>query len=361
MDSGFWLREWEQAIDPENLSFFGQIEKALLKSVSFFYGAAVVVRNILYDAGFKTVCRVKVPVISIGNLSMGGSGKTTLAIWCAKKIIEKGKKVAVLSRGYKRKGNERELRVVCDGEKIFEEVSVSGDEPRLIAEELRTAVVIVGADRAQSAQVAVQKFKADAIILDDGFQHRKFHRDFNVLLLDDSLLRAPHLVPRGVLRERVASIKRADFVVVKTERDNFVELFEKQYSVSIRKPAAQFSYRLDRLKERVSGKIISIAELKEKKVFACSAIAHPRHFEEFLEKEGAVIVGRKRFPDHHYFGAEELKEIQTEAETLAAVVVVTDKDAVKIPLDFNCWVAQVSINWFGGEEDFFNALLRNVS
>lgn len=350
-------KKWESVIYSQENSFFNKFCKFLLALVSFFYGAAVIFRNKAYDFNFFHVRKVSVPVISIGNLSVGGSGKTALAIWCAEKFREKKKKVVLLSRGYKRKCSGNKVEIVSDGEKIFTNSALSGDEPYLIAQKLKDIPVVVGADRYESAKIACSQFKPDCIVLDDGFQHRKFHRDLNIVSLDDSILKAPYLFPRGVLRENVNALKRADFILIKTEKDDYGESFQKIFSFPVRHPVAIFRYHFSELREHQSEKTVPLKELSGKKVISCSAIAHPGDFEKLLKSEGAEIILSKRFPDHHYFTQAELEKMRIESEKTGAVIVTTEKDAVKIPKDFQVFVCGVKIEWIQGEEEFTKTLM----
>ena len=171
-----------------------------LSIASRAYGWCVRLRTAAYDQGMIKAKRLPCVVISIGNVTMGGSGKTPLTIYIAKKLCHLGYRVAVLSRGYGGKA-EKSGAIVSDGSQIFVSADVSGDEPYMMAQQLASTPIIVGADRYRSGKIAVRSFNPDVILLDDGFQHRRLARDLDLVLLDASKPGGNgYLFPRGVLR-----------------------------------------------------------------------------------------------------------------------------------------------------------------
>src|SRR5581483_3251120 len=193
--------------------------KTLLWPLTLPYRIAVGLRNHLYDAGWLRTRRLPTHVISIGNLTVGGTGKTPLVIWTANRVLAQGRRVAVVSRGYRR--DSRESRVlVSDGRKLLAGPETAGDEPCVIAQRCPGAVVAVGADRAGVSAWVLGRFAVDVIVLDDAFQHRAIARDEDVLLIDatdDEGLR--DLLPGGRLREPMASARRATAIVVTRAED----------------------------------------------------------------------------------------------------------------------------------------------
>ncbi len=182
---------------------------ALLWPLSRLYGSAIGRRNRRYDTGQAAASRLPSPVISVGNLVVGGTGKTPTVVFLARWLQERGKKVCVISRGYRRKS--KGLVLVADGERICSTAELSGDEPILLAQELPGAVVVVDADRVEAGRYAIQRFKPDLILLDDGFQHRRLHRDLDIVTFKGVQdLGNGWLLPAGPLREPAASLDRAD-------------------------------------------------------------------------------------------------------------------------------------------------------
>ncbi|MDQ1266970.1 MAG: tetraacyldisaccharide 4-kinase, partial [Bacteroidota bacterium] len=183
----------------------------MLSALSKIYGAAVVWNNKRFDSGSIIPVKCKAPVISIGNISAGGSGKTPFTIMLTKEIIRMGYRPAIVGKGYKRKS--RGLKIVSDGIEIFTNPVEAGDEMFMLAERLRVPV-IVHDTKAEAALVADNRFKPDVIIIDDGFQHRGLYRDLDIVLLDAASLERPYLLPKGRLREPLSSLNRADIISI---------------------------------------------------------------------------------------------------------------------------------------------------
>ncbi|MCF7806948.1 MAG: tetraacyldisaccharide 4'-kinase [Candidatus Marinimicrobia bacterium] len=179
--------------------------------LSFFYALAVGIRNKCYDVGVIKTQHVGIPILSVGNISVGGTGKTILSQALARYFQDKGQRPAILSRGYGRKS--RGLQIVSDGSHVISSVSDSGDEPFLMAKNLPGVPVLVAEDRVAGAKHINEHFSSDVIILDDAFQHRRIHRDLDILLLDNSGLVRSHVLPWGHLRENMDATKRADMIL----------------------------------------------------------------------------------------------------------------------------------------------------
>src|SRR3989338_4045779 len=213
-----WMR-WE------DMAFLYYLLYLPLYSSSILYGICIKLRYFLYHTGIFKTKRLTCKVISIGNITVGGSGKTPMAIYLAKKLKEKGRKVIILSRGYK--GKVKGIGVVSDGGNILLDPEDAGDEPYLMAAKLKNIPVIVGKDRYKAGLYAIEKFNPDVIILDDGFQHIRLARDIDFLLID---LRKGfgngHLFPLGMLREPLSGLKRGTFFLMK----GIKPLFEKNAS-----------------------------------------------------------------------------------------------------------------------------------
>ncbi|MBI2118053.1 MAG: tetraacyldisaccharide 4'-kinase [Elusimicrobia bacterium] len=317
-------------------------------------------RNKGYDKNIFHIKKVSVPVISIGNLTLGGTGKTTLSCLAAQILLQENKKVAILSRGYRRKNNSQKSMVVSDGNKIFETPESAGDEPILLAQKLNGVPILVGPDRFKTGAFAIQEFKVDALILDDGFQHRKIHRDLDLVCCDEKILKTLKIFPRGFLREPIQSLKRADFIVLKSENKSEKKVFQETFPFLKNCPNAVFSYEAEEIKDTGSNQTFLPYWLNQKKLFAFSAIANPNHFKKMIENLGGKIIFFKSFPDHHYYNAIELKKMLELAKQNHCLLITTEKDAVKLPVDFPAAILKIKIKWSEGEDEFKKKILGAV-
>ena len=356
----FLIKRWESIVTTEDPTDLEILARFFLGLASRAYGLAMRVRDWGYKENISHVRRIPVPAISIGNISLGGTGKTQVVIWCAKKLREEGKKVVVLSRGYGRVGKE-ETRIVSDESRILASADEAGDEPVLIARSIQGLPVVVGADRAQSARVALERFSPDVFLLDDAFQHRKFHRDLDVVCVDEHMLEAPRLFPAGYLREGAGSLSRAQFLLYKTDQeDQFRAQFKKTFSFFPVQPSAVFTYEPQGLKEHATGNLHPLDTIKRRPVLAFSGIANPRTFERLLKSCGADLIAFKVFPDHHHFTDPELEILIREAREKNSFLVTTEKDRVRLPAQVPAWSLQVEIKWLKGESEFLQTVLRTV-
>lgn len=291
----------------------------VLYAASLAYGAAVRMRLMLYRAGFFTTKRLGCKVVSIGNITVGGTGKTPVTMFVAETLKRQGHRVVVISRGYGRARSG--LCVVSDGRDILASPEEAGDEPLMMASRLDGVPVIVGVDRVGAGRYAEEKFSPRVIVLDDGFQHLRLERDLDIVLVDSSRgFGNGFLLPRGILREPVEALERADIVMVKGESAAFDGL-----SSTI----GRFSYVVSALKD-LDGKNAEPPEsIKGKRLTAICAIADPDSFFAFVRRAGAEIVNTLVFPDHHAYDERDVEEIRRAAlET--DLVVTTEKDAVKL-------------------------------
>jgi tetraacyldisaccharide 4'-kinase len=304
----------------------GLAPHAFLYGLSIVYGAAVNLRLFLYNSGVLKKEKLPCKVISVGNITVGGSGKTPMTMHLARVLKEMGLRVVILSRGYKRVG--RGSAVVSDGEKTFLGPEEAGDEPYLMARRLEGIPVIVGKDRVKSGLHAVRNFSPDVIVLDDGFQHIRLLRDLDILLVDSKQgFGNSFLLPRGILREPVGAMERAELVMVKGEGGAFDEPFIKV----LKKPVKRFTYRPTGVFDLTSNEKKETYCLNKKRVIALSGIADPGSFSKTLEGAGAVIIKTLAYPDHHKYTAFDIHRIIEEADGAAAdLVVTTEKDAFKL-------------------------------
>jgi len=272
-------------------------------------------------------------VVSVGNLTAGGTGKTPAAVMLARWAVDQGCQVAVLSRGYGSRGHE-ELLEVSDGQGNYTDVHMAGDEPLLIAKAVPEAPVIISRSRFLAGMYAHEKFGSDFFVLDDGFQHLQLKRDLNLLLVDAAdPFGNGHLLPWGPLREPVAQLRRADAVILTRARHGpatrgMVPYSSKKFGGM---PVFRADHEAERLMFPHSDGVFAPDFLQKKRVVGFAGIAHPEHFRKTLKESGAEVVAFKGFKDHHPFtrrDAEALIHIKESME--ADLLVTTEKDWLRI-------------------------------
>ncbi len=360
MSSSF-AKRWETLVTSEDLTVFESLIRLFLKGASKVFACVSSLRNWGYEESIFSVRKMKVPIVSIGNLSLGGTGKTQIVIWCAARLKERGLRTVILSRGYGRKNSREDIKIVSDEKGIIAGEDESGDEPALMARQLPGTPIIVGADRAHAAQIAMERFSPQVFLLDDGFQRRSLARDLDVLCLDEKMLDAPRIFPDGFLREPIRSFSRAQFALIKTQNEElYAAKFREIFKFYPTLPSAVFTYRTDNLLDHVTGSMVQISALAKRPVYAFSGIANPRDFERILKDSGADLIALKIFPDHHRFTLAELDRMVTEARERNALMVTTEKDRMRIPKGVPVWSVQVSVRWLRGEDEFLNAVLNKI-
>lgn len=305
---------------------------SLLAPPSAAYAAVMRLRARLYAAGLLESVRLPRPVISIGNLAVGGTGKTPAAALVASWFLQRGKRPALLSRGYGGKVG-REPRVVSDGTTIFLEAEEAGDEPLLLARSIPGLIVVVGSDRAAAGQLALEKFSPDLFILDDGFQHLRLQRDLDILLFD---AKRPfgngRTFPGGLLREPLSAASRAGVILV-TRSDGSVPPAVTRIAAG--KPVVASSHELTGLVSLQGGPERSFATMTQLKGLAFAGIADPSAFFASLRGKGLRLSETISFPDHTQYGKDELDLIREKARQFGTdFIVTTEKDAVKLAPDF---------------------------
>lgn len=330
---------WQEIVEGERAGTLSRLARFLLSLSALLYTLAVRLRNLAYNLNLLPVQRLPCPVISVGNIVVGGTGKSPLVHLLAGELRESGKRVAVLSRGYGATDQASPFpRLVADGERVLLTAREAGDEPAMLARALRSVVVFADPDRARSGRMAVERFGVELLILDDGFQHRRVARDVNILLLDCSRpFGNGRLLPAGPLREPWKAIARADIIIL-TRCDQKPDAGLLGRIARLNADAAVFTatHRARRLIEIPSGKSVELDFLDGKRIASFSGIARPRDFERLLAGSGATLVYRRAFDDHHYFDTEEMEEIVALAQSSRAeAVVTTAKDATRIPPSFS--------------------------
>jgi tetraacyldisaccharide 4'-kinase len=340
--------------------------RVVLIPLAKLYAAWMRIRADLYRKGLCRTRKLPCRVISVGNLSAGGTGKTPMVMYLARYLTAKGLKVVVISRGYRGR-LEKQGGIVSDGQKVLVGVADSGDEPQILATQLAGVPVIVGGNRYRAGQRAVRAYAPDVILLDDAFQHLKLHRDLDLVLMD---WRRPfgngYTLPAGELREPPHSLNRTDAVIFtrcdvisgtsKTKKTcaDLTECFKGPVFKTRHIPIIR-NIVPGRSTRHMQGSIAG------RRVFAFSGVAKNEDFLYTLSDFECDIVGSLGFPDHHHYSSADLAGICRRAENLAVdVIVTTEKDYVKIrrtagwPVDLVVMGIDIS---FGGDRERFQAFL----
>ena len=339
------------------------------------YGAIINARNALYEKGLLKSFSLGVPTISIGNITVGGTGKTPMVAFVAEILAEQGEKVCILTRGYGRE-NAKQRILVSDGEQILAEAKKAGDEPFELAQKLLgKAVVVADANRVAAGNWAREKFGIMTFVLDDAFQHRQAKRDLDIVLLDaTNPFGNGKLLPFGILREPLENLKRADAIVI--TRANLV--------ADLNNPKSQISKITPNCPIFISeNKITNLTKLKEfhaeaqssqrtkdkgqrtkNKAFAFCGLGNPNNFFEQLRREDFDLMATETFPDHHFYTPKDIAKIENKAKTNnAQILLTTAKDTVKLKdLDFNlpCFVVENELV-FEDEIGFRNLITMSCS
>jgi tetraacyldisaccharide 4'-kinase len=303
----------------------------LLYVPAVLYRAAVAARSVLYATGRIRPVRLPCAVISIGNLTVGGSGKTPLASFVAGALRESGYRVGVASRGYGRRGS-RAPRLVSDGRRLLTDPDAAGDEPYLIARDNPSVPVAVGGDRVAAARLLLLTGPLEAIVLDDAFQHRRIARDLDLLLVDgQDPWGNGRMLPRGPLREPLSAAARADAIVLTRSAGRVPAAVASVLERHNPRAAVLHCGLEPEAFVRAEGDPVGLASLKGFSAYAFSGIARPERFEEEVRRLGLRLLGARRFPDHHRYSRRELEDVGRDARAAGAeVIVTTEKDAVRI-------------------------------
>jgi len=292
--------------------------------------------NFLYEHRWIIPKRVNATVVSVGNLTVGGTGKTPFTIFLAKHYQANGYTVGIVSRGYK--GNYREaVALVSDGTNVLGSATLSGDEPMMMARRLAGATcpagvaplagipIAVSKGRYLGCQLLIEKFKVNLILLDDGFQHRRLHRDLNLLLIDTTE-KNHSLLPKGMMREPLSAAKRAN-VVVLTRQDGNTHDVDYPFTC----PILHTSFSPVALINLQTGDSQSLSTLKGEKVLAFCGIGNPDSFLKMLSDLGVNLCESIVFRDHYGYTNSDIKEIETKGKRLGVkYIITTEKDAIKI-------------------------------
>ncbi|MDD5492089.1 MAG: tetraacyldisaccharide 4'-kinase [bacterium] len=326
-----------------------------LAILGILYIAIIKARQFIYDK-VKKKKHLSTAVISIGNITVGGTGKTPFVIMLAKYLKNRKKKVAILSRGYKRKkslgrgeGIEKGISVVSTGKDVLLTPEEAGDEPYMMAKYLTNVPVMVGPDRIKSGQYAIDNFNSEILILDDAFSYYPLYRNLEVVLIDSTCpFGNHHCLPRGIMREPMSSLKRAD--VIALTKANLVSPEEADLIINnIKKynPYATIlkcAHKPMDLINLATGETMALGFLRHKEIAALSSIGSPESFEKTLEETGAKVVRTIRYPDHHYYTRDDFIHILEEAEY--NFIVTTEKDTTRFKKEFWNLEKIARINFF---------------
>ena len=343
-----------------------------LSALGAVYGGVVKLRSDAFRRGWVSVNRLPCQVISVGNLTLGGTGKTPMTIYVSQQIQSMGFRTAVISRGYGGRA-EKTGGIVSDGSQLFMGPIDAGDEPYMMARKIEGIPVLVGQDRYHTGHMALDAFSPEVIILDDAYQHLRLYRDINLVLLDASKpFGNGHLFPRGTLREPISALSRADAIVMTRCTGRIppeplmaslprgpgarqLPVFHTVHEPGFTPAASHWASRGSTRTRHVTGDSASM------NVFAFSAIAHNEEFVRSLNSAGYTVAGTRFFPDHHPYSEDDIHDIIRDAHgSNAKALVTTEKDFARMGADLQ-WpvpliVAGVSIS-FGRQTDAFHRFI----
>jgi tetraacyldisaccharide 4'-kinase len=363
-----------EVISGERRDFKAKSTRAILFGGSKLYQVGVKIHRWLINVRVLRDKTLGVQVITIGNLTVGGTGKTPVVEKFARELCGAGRSVAILSRGYRSKPqpfhqlllnkillreDQTPPRVVSDGKSLLLDSEMAGDEPYMLASNLKDVVVLVDKDRVKSGRYAIEKFGCDTLLLDDGFQYWRLRgRRHDVVLIDrQQPFGNGHLIPRGTLREPPSHLARAHTIFITKSDGNTAELRGRIAGLNPGAAIIECVHHPLYLEDVFSGGRRNLDFLAGKKVASLSGIAQPESFEQSLVKLGAELVYAKRFADHHRFTQQEILNVINRAKKRQAdTIVTTQKDAVRFPKidrrDLPFFFMRVEIQIISGANDF---------
>ena len=329
------------------------------------YGAVAGARNRLYEKGFFASHALGAKTVSIGNITVGGTGKTPLVAFVAETLFEAGETVCILTRGYGRI-NPKKRVLVTDGENILADARKAGDEPFELAEKLLgKAVIVADADRVSAGLWAREKFGITAFVLDDAFQHRKVKRDLDIVCIDaTNPFGNGKVLPSGILREPLANLKRAGAIVItRANLTEDIENVKSQISNHTDCPVfishnefSNFTEINDFNKDQPARK----SQIANRKSLAFCALGNPNNFFEQLKRENFNLTATEIFPDHHFYKQRDIASIERKARANDVdILLTTAKDAAKLhglKINIPVFVAENKII-FKNRQDFVKLLL----
>lgn len=382
------FREWTESAETyilevilgDRRGYRASAIRGALFGLSKVFAGAVKARRFLYNVRILRDSTLGVQVIAIGNLTVGGTGKTPVVEKFARELKDQGRNVAILSRGYRSKppplrkrllnrlllqSDTTPPRVVSDGKSLLLNSEVAGDEPYMLASNLKDVVVLVDKDRVKAGRYAIEKFGCDTLLLDDGFQYWKLRgRRHDVVLVDcQTPFGNGHMLPRGTLREPPEHLARASTIFL-TKSDGRTAALRQRIATLNQKAAVIECIHQPLYFENVfTGERMELDFLHGRKVGSLSGIAQPESFEQSLVKLGAELVYAKRFADHHRFSQQEIiNAINRGKKRQAEMILTTQKDAVRFPRldrrDLPIYFMRVEIKILAGADDFRDCVRR---
>lgn len=367
---------WRLATQHQPTTFSDALACGTLHATSVAYRGIVALRNRAYDRGWVRQSDLPCQVVSVGNLTVGGTGKTACVEFVVRKLTAMGRRVAVLSRGYG--GSRRGVywlrwdngRLVADGRALSHPDGVA-DEPHLLAMHLRGVPVIVGERRDRAGWVACREFACDTVVLDDGFQHRRLRRDCEIVLVHSRMpLGGWALLPRGPMREPLTSLKRAHVIIITRADDSLGQvgaLGERLRSVNPEAMLLTAAHQPTTLINGVTGELVPLQRLDGIRVGLVSSIGDPAGFDTTVRRLQAMVSWHRAFPDHHPYRPAEWQALCAEVRmSRLEALVTTEKDWIRLkPLVLahgDCgvavWVLGVRLQMLSGEEALDARLAR---
>ena len=330
--------------------------------ISWLWKTIYRIRRMLYNSQVLKSYEFHLPVISIGNLTFGGTGKTPFVIWVSKLISDKKKSPVILTRGY-RGELESSHGIIKSGEVHGKQAEKYGDEAILLARHIDRGAVIVGKNRVKNLTYYIESNRPDAVILDDGFQHLKMVRNLNFVLFDCLLPISQYRTPPlGYFREGLSALKHADAIILnrsdQVPRQKVSEITRKLKRHTPKGiPYAEVFYRPVSIKDLNFRDVYSIPEAAGLKVIAATGLANPEWFFKSLESVGIEIIDRIVFADHHYFTNEDINELILKAKSLDCYIMVSEKDIVKIRKiteNPKFHYLEIAVDFLSGKEEIEN-------
>lgn len=368
------LEQWaSDVIFGRAKGFRAAMTRLLMSGLAVIYRLIILLRLKLYREHWKTQHYLGTQVVSIGNLTVGGTGKTPVVELLSRTLRDRGRKVAILSRGYKSKKlnepqkwhradgtlvpGEQMPKVVSTGKELLLSSKFAGDEPYMLAGNLDGVAVVVDKNRVKGGRFAIKELDADILLLDDGMQYLDLAHAIDIVLVDSTApFGTEHMLPRGTLREPHRNLCRASYIIItKCDGSSNAALIQRLRKYNPVAEIVECSHGPRYVQNLFTGERQPLDFLKDKYVAALSGIAVPENFERLLEKLGAKIEIRRRFSDHHRFSRKEIDKFMHRCvERDMDLLVTTEKDAVRFPrpkeLDVPVWFLRIEVEILSGHE-----------
>jgi tetraacyldisaccharide 4'-kinase len=370
-----------EVIQGQRTDWRAVLVRAGLYGLSKVFTAGVKMRRLLYDIRLFRDSTLGVQVIAVGNLTVGGTGKTPVVEKFARELRDQGRTVAILSRGYRStppplrhrllnkllfRADTTPPRVVSDGKSLLLDSNTAGDEPYMLASNLKDVVVLVDKDRVKAGRFAIERFGCDTLLLDDGFQYWKLAgRRHDIVLVDcQQPFGNEHLLPRGILREPPSHLSRARTIFITKSDSDTARLRARIARHNANARVIECVHHPLYFEDVFTGERHGLDLVKGRRVASLSGIAQPESFEDSLVKLGAGLVYTKRFADHHRFTQQEVLNVINRAKKRqAGAIITTQKDAVRFPKidrrDLPMYFVRVEIKIISGARDF-NECVRQI-